>query len=72
MFDHLTPNQAARATTMRAAASGLTARELALVCNKLRPGVDFRGCGKKALYNEYAKGLLSHVSGEDLRAALAS
>jgi len=71
MFDHLNPNECARAATMRAAAAGMSAYRLALVCNKLRPGFDFRGLGKRDLYDEFARGELSHVSGEALRSALS-
>lgn len=69
-LDDLTPNQAQRLATIRAAARGMTAYDLARVCNSLRPGVDFRGMGKKALYREFAKGMLRLEDGAGLRAAI--
>lgn len=60
-----------RLATIRAASKGLSAWQLAKVCNKLRPGVDFRGCGKKQLYKDFADGYLSHVTGGELRAAIS-
>lgn len=72
MFDHLTDEECARAAAMKSAAQGFTAYELAQACNRLRRGFDFRGLGKKTLYDEYARGDLSHVDGVTMRAALAS
>lgn len=70
MFDHLTDNQAARAVTMKAAAGGLTAYQLAKACNRMRPGVDFRGLTKRKLYDEFAKGMLRGYTGQQLRDAI--
>ena len=71
MFDDLNAIQAARAATMKSAATGMTAYQLALVCNRIRPGIDFRGMGKKELYRDFASGFLCSVKGRELRGAIS-
>lgn len=61
-----------RRATFRAATRGLHSYRLAKALNKLRPGYDWRGCGKNAMRDEFSSGLLAEVSGQKLRAAIAA
>lgn len=63
-----------RRATFRAATKGLRAYTVALKLAraKVRPGIDFRGCTKRQLEDDFATegGLLREVSGELLRDAM--
>ena len=72
MFDHLSDQECARAAAIKSAAQGFSSYELAQACSRFCPGFDFRGMGKKAIYDEFARGELSHIDGVTMRAGLAS
>lgn len=72
VIDTMTPNQACRAATFKAAAQGLRAYRVAKALNVLRPSFDFRGMTKTAMMVDYAQGCLAHIDGQELRCAIAT
>lgn len=69
--DSYSPVDASRFATFTATFRGVNAYRVALALNFIRPGVDFRGCNKRDMAEEFAKGLLKFVPGSRLRHALS-
>lgn len=66
----MTDNEAYRKATFSAATKGLTAWQTAKAVNLLRPGLDWRGCTKTYIRDQFISGDLSHFTGQDLRNAV--
>ena len=69
---HLSDFEASRHATFCAATKGLSAWRIAQACNRLRHGLDWRGCTKTHMAEAFAAGDLAAYSGEELRAAVAA
>lgn len=65
-----TPNEAARWATFFAATKGKTAYSVACALRHVKWGIDYRGCGKRLMAEEFARGHLKSISGSKLREAL--
>lgn len=63
--------EAYRAATFRAATKGLSVWRVAKALNLLRHGRDWRGSTKGDMSAAFVNGDLSHLTGQQLRAAIA-
>jgi hypothetical protein len=67
----LTPKQSYRKAAFNAATAGMHAWTIAKAFNRMRPGMDFRGCTKTRLREVFVSGELAERSASELRRFLA-